>query len=454
MILVNTPSFTRTESNQLICDVPFGLQQSCMAYEYDAAGLLIGYYQHYTGNYYVAKNATAKLVEFIAGVGGQNLDENYGVLDAVLDPAVDYRFYVCPILSGFPTNEWEDVTGTSKVSVANNQVRFNVDPARFYTLVRGNRAVLAYDVNLMADEGLLKFSLVSKQNRGGTVSDYVMQIPLGEHDLWINGHSAVMGIDYVMRFPEIVVISKRYLDDPMNKPQNIVVRATGFCKNDLTTETISDTGFIRNGLLSSNNRFDIRDDKVLRIVVGGALYDRSELRFAEFDSGVTVPDASNGMPYMVRDIVVPLRGQVRDDTYAVREASRVIDKQISDYLSMRIPQPAQGAPNGIPDLYPVFSPFIAKMMFDLKKGDLDDPRIMERYSDADVLDICKPYEYLLAFDPARPENALPTEFVRIDPHHLGEIVEISVYHYRFLTRAIKLYLKDVTTLVGYTRLSE
>lgn len=453
-LLANTPAFTRDESSQLIVDVPFGLQQSSMAYEYDVDGLLLGYYQHYSGSYYSARNAGTKLVEMIAGVGGVSLDENYGITDAVLDPAVDYRFYVCPILSGFPTNEWADVTGTEKVSVANNQVHFNIDPTREYTLIRGNRAVLAYDIDLPSDEGLLKFSLVSKQNRGGTVSDYVMQIPLGEYDFWINGHSAVKGVDYVMHFPEVVILSKRYLDDPLNKPQKITVRATGFCKSDLTTETISDTGFIRNGLLSSNNRFDIRDDKVLRITVGGALYHRSELRYAELDSGVTVPDAKNGMPYMVRDIVVPLRGQAQDDTYEVRAASRVIDQQISDYLTLRIPQPEQGAPNGIPDLYPVFSPFLAKMMFDLKKGDLDDSRLMGHYSDSDILDICKPYEYLLAYDPTQTENELPSEFVRVEPHHLNETVELSIYHYRFLTRVIKLYLKDKTTLVGYTSLSE
>lgn len=452
-LLADTPSFVTDLEGVAGVDVPYGLQTSCMAYEYDVDGKLLGYYQHYSGTIYAVHNPQAKLVEMIAGVGGNKLDEIYGGSVVSVDPVGDYRYYVCPIESGAPNNEWVDVTGTDKVNVVNGIATWNVDPTRWYTLVRGNRAVLAYGFDHPMEEGLLKFSFVTSQNRGGTPADWVMQIPVGEFDLFLNKHSLIEGIDYVIDFPEVVIFTKKYLDDPENKPQRIDIRGTGFCRADLTRENLEDKGFIRHGLLSSNNRFDIRDDKVLRMIVGGALYERSELEFAESDSGVTVPDASNGLPYLIRDIVVPTRGQTTADTYTLRAASRVIDKQISDYLSMKVPEPVNNAPNVILDKYRVFSPFCAKILFDLQKGDLVDPRIQSHYGDSVVFEICAPYEYLLKYDPTQPDNAANEEFVRIEPHHLDRVVQIDAFQYKFLSRVIKLYLRDKTSLSSYVSLS-
>jgi hypothetical protein len=42
LILADTPSTTFTDSNQTVCDIPYGLQAAATAYEYDSTGLLLG----------------------------------------------------------------------------------------------------------------------------------------------------------------------------------------------------------------------------------------------------------------------------------------------------------------------------------------------------------------------------------------------------------------------------
>lgn len=453
MLLGNTPSFTYYNSNQLTVDVTYGLQNNSIAYEYDVNGFLLGYYQHYNGSSYVARNANAKLVEMISGTLGTALDEVYGQQTTALDSTADYRFYKCPFVNGVPNNVWVDVTDTADVSVVGGLVQWNLDPTQWLTLVRGNRNVLSYGLDLEMTNGTLEFSLQSQQNRFGTLANWTMQIPLGELDLFLNGKSLTENVDYNVVFPKIVITNKLFLNDPANQTQHIDIRFTGFCQSDLTREAIPDTGFIVNGLLSDNNRFDIRDDKVLRITVGGALYDRSEVKFAESNSGVTIPDTQNGLPYQIRDIVVPMRGQTADDTYTLRAAAKIIDQQIGDYLTLKVPEAPESGPNAILQLYPVVSVFCCRIMFDLINGVLNDPRIVAGFTDADVYAICKPYEYLLAFDPTQVATAVDPSYVSIQPHHLTDVVDISIYYYRFLTRVIKLYLKDKTQLSGYVSLT-
>lgn len=452
--LGDTPVRPYESSDQMIAAVPVGLQVSSTAYEYDTNGYLIDWYNHIQGSAYPLRNPDAKLVEMIGGKAGRRLDEFYGLAAVPYDPAVDYRMYLCKIESGRPNNNWEDVTGSDKYSIAGGAVVWHVDLTRWYPMVRGNRNFLAYSIELMADFGRLKFSLTTEQVREGTVQDYVMQIPMGELDLWLNKRHLTEGLDYIVKFPEIVIINKKYLDDPMNKPQRIDVRFTGFCKSDFTREKIADTGFINHGLLSNNDRFDLRDDRVQMIVVDGALRHRDELKFAETDTGVTVPDASNGAPYMIRDIIVQMRGLVKDSTYTLREKAQLVDKEVTDYLSMRLPGPTFENPSAIPQLYPVYSPFLSYILFGLLRGVVDPTnKIRQHYNDADVYTLCREFENLLPYDPTQEGNELSSDYVAIHPHHLNVVVEVDLYQYRFLLRVIKLYLKDKVSLTNFVSIS-
>jgi hypothetical protein len=446
-LLGDTPTHTRLYSGQMIVDVPYGLQSQAVAYEYDSNGLLLGYYQHVAGDTYSTANNSAALVEFVSGTMDTWLDETYGGQDIPVDPALDYRFYVCMNVDGVPDNNWTDVTGSDKYKIDNDIAHWNVDTAVYYTLVRSNKVVLAYSVNVANLDGILEVTLTQRAYRNNVLVTQPLQVPLGELDIFLNKHSLIEDLDYVVDLPKVYIRNKSFLNTAGT--QTIDIRFTGFCDSDMSRDVSTDTGFISHGLLSNNTRFDLRDDKVQRIVVNGALKHKDQLKFAESDSGVSVPDATNGQPYLVRDIVVPMRGYTDGDTYTLRAAATVVDKQVSDFMSLKVAPPTFDGPNVIPAQYQVISPFCAKILSDLNSKALNDPRLTGRYSDADVYTICKPYEYLLKYDPTQDGQQPDPNYVLVVPHHHNTVVNVSVYTYNFMLRVVRLYLKNRLDLANF-----
>lgn len=451
-LIADTPKFVRLESNQKVVDVPYGLQNSSTGFEYDAAGLLIDWHTHLAGTLYPARNDNARLIEMIAGTADDRLDEVYGDREVIIDLTASHRMYLCDIVAGFPTNKWRDVTGSGAYVILGDKLTWLVDLTRVFPMVRSDRVALTYKINLTAVDGLLRFSLNHRVLRDGNVHAQVMQVPMGELDLFLNKRTLIEGLDYYVNFPEIVIVNKEYLINVMNQTQEITVRFTGFCKPDFSRYRTEDVGFVKYGLLSRNNRFDLRDDKVLRITVGGCLYDRSELKFSETDSGVSVPDVGNGVPYMVRDIIVPLREVSSEDTYEMRAKSMVIDKAVSAYMSAKIPEPVMPGPPVIPKRYQVFSPFCCKLLYDLKNGWLTDPRMYEQYSDIVLMELCKPYEFLLKSDPTQEPLVPDDNFVIVHPHNLFTVIDLNIYLYRFLSRAVAIYLNNRVELSHFIRI--
>lgn len=447
-LLADTPVDAVLFSNVKTADVPYGLMTNSVAYEYDSNGLLLGWYQHSNSTKYNAVSQLMSQVEMLAGISSLALDEVYGS-GAILDPTLEYRFYKCQIVNGAPDNIWIDITGTNEYMIINNSLVWNIDPTLNYTLVRSNKNILTYSLNLMENNGLLNFSLEHMQTHAGIAQMHLMQIPMGELDIFMNGYSLIEGIDYVVNFPDIIITNKSYLNLVATAPQAISVRFTGFCNSDFSRNTISDGGFIKHGLLSNNNRFDIRDDKVLRIIVGGKLYNRKSLKFSETDSGVTVPNALNGLPYLIRDIVVPLRGITTVETYANRAASVAIDTSISDYMTRQLPEPVITAPNVITMLHATYSPFCSKIISDVRNNVINDPRLKTQYNDSVVFEICKPYEYLLKFDLTQPSLKKDPNYVVVHPHYFDNVVNVNIYQYKFIDRMVRLYLNGMVDISNF-----
>lgn len=452
-ILADTPQFVKSASGQKVIDLPYGLIYRSVGYEYDINGALLGWTSHVEGEQYVASNFRTNLVEMIVGNHSTLLDETYGDATVLLDPSVDYRMYTCPIVSGQPTNKWTDVTGSAKYAIVNNKLTWLTNPTTTYTLVRGNKYFLAYSLDLSAVNGSLELSLTHDQYRDGIIGKWVMQIPMGELCIWLNGKPLIESIDYIVNFPRVVIINKEFLVNPDSELQHIDIRFTGFCDKDLNRTPSGDVGYVINGLLSKNGRYNIRDDKVIRTVVRGALYDRSQLKFSENNAGVSV-DAMNGSPYQIGEIIPAFRGLTTKSCYELRDEAVIIDKEIEDYLTLKIPEPPFISPNPIPKLYQLYSPFISRIIMDLKNGYLEDDRIVGKpYSDDVVREICGPYEPLLQYDPTQDANYPDPDFTVIHPTDLFVTVQLQAFKYAFVRRVVGLYTQNRVDLSHFVQIS-
>jgi len=279
-----------------------------------------------------------------------------------------------------------------------------------------------------------------------------MEIPMNQLTVFLNGYILIENLDYRVDFPKIYITNKEYLIGDAYTNQKISILFTGLCATDFSREINSDTGFINHGLLSYNNKYDLRDNKVLRIAVGGKLKSRSDLLFAENDSGVTVPNAINGLPYSITEIIVPLYNEATRTTDVLRNEATVIDNAVSSYLTSITPEPIFTTPNPIQNQHTLYSPFLSKIIFDLANNILVDPRLTQNYSDPDVRDMCVNYTYLLAFDPAQAPNLPDMNYVIIHPHVASTVISLDVFKYRFVLRVLKVFFNDRLSISGFVNL--
>ena len=68
------------------------------------------------------------------------------------------------------------------------------------------------------------------------------------------------------------------------------------------------------------------------------------------------------------------------------------------------------------------------------------------YTRQQVLEICKPYEYLLKFDPSQSLRAQDYRYVVVHPHGLDIVLDMPLKEYQFMHQVIEYYAKDVIVL--------
>jgi hypothetical protein len=452
-ILGDTPSAV-----VLGLEAPIGLQLGYTAYEYDSSGLLLGYKTGTGAASYTPDNASCTTVEFFFGQASNQLDAYWGGEETIIDPNYNYRFYTCDQSFGVINYNWTDVTNTSQFAIDNatKKVTWLVDSSK-YTLVRSNKKHLVLEKNITSTDGLYRFSISEYLQ---SLQDYRnMNLPLGKLDIFMNGRTLTEGLDYYVEFPNVTIWNKEYLDDPLNKAQKFLIRFTGFCDSSLKREVAQDVGFVKYGVLSFDNHFEVRDDKVNRICVDGKLYRIDQLSFAENSFVAHVTDALNGKPYIIDDVVVPMNEYVTEDnifdpTYDLRSKSQAVDKAVSDYLTLKLPQPVPTSPSSIVSRYQIVSPFFCKIIYDLKNGGLWYDAMSDAYNDNDVKTWLEPYMYLLTHDPVTDECAPSNDFVVIHPHNLTTYVEIGVYQYKLLKAAVRLFGNNRIDLSSYVSVTQ
>lgn len=430
--------------------VGYALQQKSTVLEYDADGLLLGFYSHLQGAEYTARNYNCDMAEQLVGLASDMLEEYYAQHTVVLANGIDYRMYLCPIVDGVATNVWQDVTDDPAMYViSGNVLTWSVDPTKYHTLVRGNSIMLGYSFSASHTNGCLSFSIKHRVTRNGVTAYQTMQIPPGSLRIYMNKRRLIEGLDFIIQWPRVVLTNQEYLKDVSRYSQEFTVFGLGFCDSNLQREPMVEYGHVIHGALSRDKQYDLRDDKVQHIAIAGAVYDKSELVFAENDSMVRVLDPLNGKPYVVEDIVVPFRDMALQKTLALRTESQAIDARISNYLTLKLPETPIDVVEGIQGKHSLYSPFVARLYAACVNGYIQDERLFGNYGAELVEELCQPYLWLLDYEPTYPTWNIDTTFVEVRPHPLMTVPNLNVYYYRFINRAIARYLNDRVTLSGY-----
>lgn len=449
-VVGDTPVKTTLNVGSQLANINIGLQTNSTVYEYDENGYLNGFYYHANGSQYIAQNNSTRLLEVISGRGSFRPSTLFGTNNIPIPTVGNYRVYMCFLNGGIPNNVWRDVTGTSAYHIDNGRVVWDSQEYDQFLMVRNDDTFLAYDVDVVSVDGMISLVISEEEDRGNGFVNTTLPVPMGEIDVFLNGKSLINGLDYIVKFPKIHILNKTYLLQPaISEIQKVHVRCTGFCNSDLEMELPDDYGFIQHGLLSNNSRFDIRDDKVLRITVDGGCKHRSDIQFSEEHSGISITDVRNGKPYQIKDMVVPLRQLTDGNTYTLRKKSLDIDKAVSEYLTVRVPQPSRGDLMSIPTKHVVVSPFLSRVINAIDNREIPLSLVDNSPTDMQLIEACSPFEYLLEFDPINPDNNFDYDFIKIAPHRYNTVVNLSLNQYRALTKIVKLYADGLIDLASF-----
>jgi hypothetical protein len=439
----DTPQRLTMDARGWGCRLPALLAQECTVYEYDGNGLLLGYQPHAGGEpMYYAVNPQARIVEAIVGTAGTSVNITDNAPDFTIADGDNVGLWIRTLKNEVPTDTYAEAVEGTDYTRNGNLITWKVDRTRRHPTVIHDNQHLFFELDVELDEGEIRIPILATNQEG---DQRTLWIPMETVEIWMNQHPLVHSIDYITVWPEAVVVCKAWSSD--TDTNHISVRArgvTGLLK-------IPKCGFVANGLFSNNSQFDVRDDKVIRVVAGGGLLLRDEVVFRE-DSTVGTDIVPDGFPFSVDDPTIPLRDTVTGDTYELRDAARTLDKSIEDYLTVKLPTPPPNPVVDIAHYYHLFSPLLNKLLWDHKSGALtlteDDPNY--RISTQQLDEIMQRYNDLLKFDPAY--IGYDEIFVKVHPHVQYSVMEVDELMFAFADRVNQRYLRGKVQLNQYLKI--
>lgn len=489
-----TPPYTSGLGYQ----IPPTYVESSTAYEYDIDGLLLRrvgvrnqeWYQPKEGCVYVewVLGQSGHLVDYVISKTDVKLREGFGfrVYRAkwVIDPNIDNTTKVHNELPISKTNEnlypnpdvggeiraltysetpndipptpppmpdggrplppWIDITGTDQYRIENGYIVWNFDTINNVGMVVFDTDHLYGEFPLSHIDNSLTFAITHEWDVGGPL----LQIEPGQVDIWMNRHPLIGGVDYILNFPNVYIINKMWL---VEGEQFIQWRATGLSESGLVNT--SELGFVAEGVLGHNGRYNLRIDRPTKTILGGRLFLTSSLDWAEdINHGENVREW-NGWPYEVKHIYTANKFVDKEDIYWGYNKSLGLDVTVGSYLTERVSYKKKD-PQEIDymesDKYRLFSPFLSQVVNEIVLGFLILPEPNEEgipFSNQQIDDLTREYQWMLDFDPIVLD--LDLKYFTVHPYSNLKVPTVTADQLTFITMVNDLYLKSKIKIEGH-----
>lgn len=454
-LLADTPSKVYMDNGLRFVDLAYEHHNDATIFEYDKDGLLIDYHYHTFGRRWQVVSPACVLVETMTGRGHFRTVTHEGTTDVPIEFGFNYRVYIKEKQFNTIVGDWIDITHRDDrhewgfFDPSTDTWRWTKPANQFHGAVRVDNEFLCYKLSLMRSDGHLRFTVEHEtRNAAGNWGSETVDIPYGQLDVFMNGRQLAETIDYQVIWPEIVVNNIEYLNS--DDVQHFVVRMSGFAQDPNSRLEKTELGFVRHGILSNNQRFDIHTNKIRRIVVDGRYMHKDDVVFDEQEKNYVIDGIRNGSPYFIQTPPVVFRDVYVSD-YLARKKDDEIDRQVSNFLTEHYDLRQHTDPNYITRKYQVFSVFANKLLHDLRVGWFYPPGIEGNYSHHDIRKWCEPYEWLLPYDLCNTE--FDTFHLNIRPHWEAQPVGIDAFKYQFYYRALETYLRHPPDLAPYVMIS-
>lgn len=420
--------------------------------EYDALGLLLGRrrFPYSNGGLLVAEQIYAQdvaLIEhYISSVedNSLNLGEIYGNRVENNDlAAFGFSAYITTSDTNQLKPKWLDVTSLKSYYHTLDTVK--ADGSKVRTLVWNTDVLAEIGARPMVrinNRVCFKTFKVKDLNKGyrsfpvvviPTNSNGKVQVEPGSIELWLEGRLLIEDIDYVVDWPNIYVGRRVANLDTAT----ISVRLTGLADPSTSMhEKARETGFVKNGILSVNDFYDIRNDRNIQINVGGALCHREEVVFDEGLSGNK--REYDGRPYQIKDYITPIELYTNRSTIEEKAKSEEIDAKVMRYLNEYLPSSDTNIGVVNNTRWMVVSLFLDDIIMRLKKGWLSQ-ELKNDFTAEQADEWVKDVLYLLKVDISYFETT-NRNYIRLIPHGQPNVISLTAYQYKLVDMLAKRYL--------------
>jgi len=345
---------------------------------------------------------------------------------------------------GYPTGDWIDITGTNQYRIDNGWIIFQFDTVNYVGMVVFDTAHLYNEFQLEHLDNSLSFGITHQWPVGG------IQLPLqpGQIDIWMNRHPLIENVDYILDFPNVYIINKMWVVDG---PQFIQYRGTGLSKNGLVNT--SELGFVADGVLGYNGRYNLRIDRPTKTIIGGRLYLTETLDWAEDIHHGNNLNALNGFPYEVKHIYSANKYVDWYDTFWGYDDARALDKRISDYLTQYATYKPKEPINKVyleQDRYTLYSPFLSLIVNHLVLGFLDAPKPSGDkvpYTPQVVDELTREWQWLLKYDPII--LGMDLRFFTVHPYNNLTKVTVTPDQLTLISVINEQYLQGKVNIEGH-----
>lgn len=447
-VLSETPMAVEYEAGGRGIEIPISYREECSVWEYDEAGKLIDYRNITNTRYYNPRNENCKLVEFIAGHFSRKVDSVIINTDIPVSPVNDFRVYTSMfnVDTGQIQGPLTDVTRNKAIYEMVNGVLVwrNLDGVNQRGVLLFNTGCLAYTFELDHIDHSLSFARTQIYEGGGLLLD----MAFANEDIFLNGHPLIDKVDWLYDNGRYYIINKQFI---VEGAQTITFRAHQFYDDQTKPKQETELGFVDGGVIGRFPRYNLREDRVTRTVIGGALYLTDQVPNAETKSPDNLWNNLNGLPYMVKHVYCPIKYVEPYWNFPGYKESREVDKRVSDYLTMWLPKPsvAPVVPT-MQDKYRLFSPLMSVVVNALLNRLLILPALEdteEGYTEQFIRDHIGDYLWWLKYDPA--VLGFDLRYFAIMPYANFDKVTVTANEMAFLRQVNASYLNSVCQIEGH-----
>ena len=433
--------YDKPDNNQVILDVgynqtlPNSAVRRVQAYAY-REGLLVGLWTDSNATRILSTASAppdADTIEVLPNTPENITTDIFENQDVSSFSATHYGFrcYVCSLDNGVPDQQWLDVTNGFFHTVTVNAATEITTIAWDYTRLQQANLYPAVRVG-----GFVKHMVYTptSSNYAGWLSVSLSEkIPSGVIDIFMNGQSLIRNIDYTVEWPTVYIVKTPNI--PIDDV-NVLIRHYGFCSPiDMQPLPLREVGFVRDGMVSVDGIYQVRNHRVGRAIVGGRYYPADRVKT---DDSVNATPMVDGRPYALCDYALPIEAFTGQDTTTSYLVSTDLDGRVDQYLTRFISTQAPGIQFVQGQRWEVYSPFMGGVIEKILNDEFGDGRLAQPYNRVQTDQWLANLFVLLPNDPCFYQQH--DDFVVIYAHCYTDTVTVTSDEYRFLEYVNRYYL--------------